>query len=171
MLLVCAMQAATAEESHYNKGVEAWRTKNFAEARRQWEQSLASGGPDEALNNLGFLLYNGLGGEPNHAKAVELWRKGAALSVSEAQLHLGHAYEDGKGVGRNLVSAYAWYRCAIATAEKLSKADKTEAEIGKNALTALRQLTSKLSAQQVADGDKQAAQLIAKYADRLVTKP
>src|SRR5438309_9817807 len=84
LLLVAVVVASTAalgaEESAYEKGVDAWRAKNFAEARRQWELSVAQGGPDEALNNLGFLLYHGQGGPADQPRAVALWRKGAALA-------------------------------------------------------------------------------------------
>lgn len=94
VLLVAFASTALADgkQSPYNAGVDAWKVKNFAEARRLWSSSLAEGGPDEALNNLGYLYYYGLGGEARRDKAVELWRKGAALGVSESQLHLGHAY-------------------------------------------------------------------------------
>ncbi|MBT9503751.1 MAG: sel1 repeat family protein [Burkholderiaceae bacterium] len=172
-LLVCSLglPVALAEETPYNKGVAAWRAKNFAEARKQWEQSLAEGGPDEALNNLAFLLYNGLGGEARPAKAVELWRKGAALAVSEAQLHLGQAYEAGVGVDRNLATAYAWYRCAIATAAKLSKKEPTEAEIENDAIAALAKLSPRLSVLERNAGEKLATTWISRYANRLSTEP
>ena len=166
-----SVSAFAADESPYNKGVEAWRKQDYAEARVQWELSLAQGGPDEALNNLAFLLYHGLGGESNPDKAVELWRKGAALAVSEAQLHLGQAYASGKGVPRNLATAYAWYRCAIATAGKLSKDDKTEAEIEKDAVEMIEKLIPKLSESELKSGESQASILIAKYAERLTIKP
>nr|WP_316640123.1 hypothetical protein [uncultured Roseateles sp.] len=165
LLVALSANAGPIEESPYNKGVAAWRAKDFAEARKQWAQSLAMGGPARALNNLAFLLYNGLGGEPNPAKAVELWSKGAALAVSEAQLHLGEAYEAGKGIDRDSTAAYAWYRCAIATAGRLSGHDKTEAEIEKMAAAQLDQLRPELSAAEVAEGEKLAALLIAKYSD------
>jgi len=161
----------SAEETSYNKGVEAWRTKDFAEARKQWERSLAEGGPDEALNNLAFLLYHGLGGDARPAKAVELWRKGAVLAVSEAQLHLGKAYEVGMGVEKSLTTAYAWYRCAKATSGNLSKTDTIEAEIERAAISAIDKLSPGLTPLERVEGDKLAATWISKYATRLSTKP
>lgn len=162
--------SAVADDSAYNKGVDAWRAKNYAEARKQWTQSLAEGGPDEALNNLAYLLYQGLGGEPEPAKAVELWRKGAALSVSEAQWHLGQAYEAGRGVTGNLVQAYAWYLCAAATAGKLSQAEETEREIEIDAQESARKAAQKMTAAQQEQAKAIAQQLIAKYATRLSTE-
>jgi TPR repeat protein len=166
-LLLAAASCAHAETSSYNKGVEAWRINDYAEARKQWSQSLAEGGPDEALNNLAYLLYYGLGGDAQPDKAVELWRKGAALAVSEAQLHLGHAYEKGNGTERNPATAYAWYRCAIATAHALSTDDATEKQIERDAITALSSLERGLSAEHRNDGEALAAVLIAKYSVRL----
>src|SRR4051794_9392584 len=78
LVAVFALPARAAEQSPYNKGVAAWRVKDYAEARKQWEQSLAEGGPDAALNNLAFLYFHGLGGAVRTGPAVELWRKGAA---------------------------------------------------------------------------------------------
>jgi TPR repeat protein len=168
-LAVLAVSSAVfAEESAYNKGVDAWRGKDYAEARKQWERSLAEGGPDEALNNLGFLLYRGLGGAADPDKAVVLWRKGAALAVSEAQLHLGQAYEAGRGVAYNRVQALAWYLCAIATASKRTAEDDTERVIERDARNAEVNLRRRLSAVEVAMAERLAAQLSAKYATPLV---
>jgi TPR repeat protein len=169
LTLACLCASATADNSAYNKGVNAWRAKDYAEARKQWTQSISEGGPDEALNNLAYLLYNGLGGDPMPEKAVELWRKGAALSVSEAQWHLGQAYEEGRGVQSNQVQAYAWYLCAAATASNLSKNDETEREIEIDAKESAQKISEKLNVSQQAQAKAIAQQLIAKYATRLST--
>jgi TPR repeat protein len=173
LLLAATLSAsipAFAEESAYNLGVAAWRAKDYAEARKQWAQSLADGGPDEALNNLAFLLYAGLGGAAEPAKAVELWRKGAALAVSEAQLHLGQAYEAGRGVAPSATQAYAWYQCAMATAEQRSASEPIEKDIQHDASQALAQLAPTLSAAERSAGDALAKELIAKYVARLGTE-
>lgn len=161
---------AMAEKSSYNKGVDAWRAKDYVEARRQWERSLAEGGPDEALNNLAFLLYHGLGGEAQPAKAVELWRKGAVLGVSEAQWHLGHAYEAGRGVDHSAVRAYAWYACAVATASARERADATEREIARSASDSLQKIRDTLSDDERKQARHLAAELKAKYSTRLSVK-
>jgi TPR repeat protein len=41
-------------------GVEAYRSKNYAAARLHWTRAIDHG-ELSALNNLGYLLYNGLG--------------------------------------------------------------------------------------------------------------
>lgn len=155
---------ATSGDSPYNKGVYAFRAKNYAEARLQWQVSLAEGGPNETFNNLGFLLYYGIGGPQDKSKAVELWRKGAALAVSEAQFHLGQAYEEGAAVPRSISQAYAWYKCAQATASHLSGDELTEREIESMAAKAVARLSSKLSAAELTEGESLAKDLVAKYA-------
>lgn len=172
VLLGAVAVPASADESPYNKGVAAWKVKNYAEARKQWEKSLAEGGPDETFNNLAFLLYNGLDGEAEPSKAVELWRKGAALGVSEAQWHLGYALEDGRGITPNRTQALAWYLCAIATAEKLSADNSIERAIEQDARNSESKLRPKLSQAEVAEGNHMAQQLISKYSSRLeITNP
>lgn len=165
-LAVCVVSfaaSAVAEQSPYNKGVEAWRAKDYAEARRQWRISLSQGGPDEALNNLAYLLYHGLGGPQDRPRAVELWRKGAALAVSEAQFHLGNAYEQGAGVAKSLSQAYAWYKCSAATAGRLSRDDATEREIEAMANEAIAKLLPRLSPLDLAEGEARARDLVARY--------
>ena len=164
-----AISHAGSGDLAYNNGVDAWRVKNYAEARLQWERSLAAGGPDEALNNLGYLLYHGQGGPVDRVRAVELWRKGAALGVSEAQFHLGEAHEAGGGVSRNAAVAYAWYRCAAKTAGRLSGADATELAIQSDALAALAKISPSLSSAQRVEGDRLAAEYFAKYGTRLTS--
>lgn len=167
-VLLMAAAPVQAGKSAYNLGVEAWRAKDYAEARRQWQRSLGEGGPDEALNNLAFLLYHGLGGEAEPAKAVELWRKGAALGVSEAQWHLGQAYEAGRGIGRNPVRAYAWYACAVATASKPDQgSESAEREILRQATESLSKLDRTLSADERKQALQLAAELKARYSTRL----
>ncbi|MFP8780816.1 tetratricopeptide repeat protein [Hydrogenophaga sp. RWCD_12] len=167
LVLGLAYLAAIAEESPYNKGVEAWRAKDYVEARKQWAQSLAEGGSDLALNNLAYLLYTGLGGEARPQEAVELWRKGAALSVSEAQWHLGQAYEAGKGVEANKVQAYAWYLCAVATASLVTKEDSIEREIEADARRSASQVAEQLSLSEQERGKEISKTLIARYSRRL----
>lgn len=165
VLLLCTAPAPA--ETLYNQGVEAWRIKDYAQARKHWEQSLVEGGPDEALNNLAYLYYYGLGGESRPGKAVELWRKGAVLAVSEAQWHLGQAYIDGLAVEANLPKAYAWFQCAIATATKRLAEDHVEQEIAESAKTSLAKLEPHLTSSELAEGQRLAEQFTAKYSQRL----
>jgi TPR repeat protein len=154
-------------ETPYNLGVAAYKQKNYSEAAALWTQAVAQG-DTEAMNNLGFLLYNGYGVAKDTHRAVELWRVASAASESESQWHLGVAYETGVGVERSLSKAYAWYQCAIATATNnasaANKDHKTEAEILGDAKGSLNKMKDGLSVSELELGRMLADEYIARYA-------
>ncbi len=152
-------------DSPYNKGVYAFRAKDYTAAREQWSRAVEQG-DTSAMNNLGYLLYEGLGGQPDTQRAHELWMRAATLGHSEAQWHLGGAYERGTGVQPDLKVAYAWYRCAIANAQAAPSSDVTEAGISRDASNSLTNLLEKLPAEQFAAAEKLAKQYISSYARR-----
>jgi TPR repeat protein len=155
--------AAAGEESSYNKGVSAYLAKNYAEARLHWSRATEEG-EVYALNNLGYLLYYGLGGEADPKRAVSLWRKGALAGHSEAQWHLGKAFEDGKGVAKSYTRAYAWYRCALASAQAAAKQDpKVENKIAQDVETSIVVLVDKLSPRQFESAARLGDEYVRKY--------
>jgi hypothetical protein len=139
-------QLAGATDAPYNAGVDAWRKKDYPEAAKQWSQAVLSGDVD-AMNNLAFLYFNGLGMEPRISDAIRLWSVAAFAGQSEAQWHLGVAYEDGKGVEKDALKAYAWYRCAEESARRKKGSDKsgTEAAIEQDATRSIGQLATGMS--------------------------
>jgi tetratricopeptide (TPR) repeat protein len=154
-----------AEETFYNKGVNAYRINDYSTARGHWSKAVEQG-EVSAMNNLGYLLFEGLGGQPDVAHALALWRRAASLGHSEAQWHLGEAYERGKGVQPDLKEAYAWYRCAISSAQAAPGSDATEAEILQDASKSLAKLLERLPPEQFADAEQLAKQYVSKYARR-----
>jgi hypothetical protein len=118
-----------------------------------------------AFNNLGYLLYFGFGGAEDPDRAVALWKIAAAIGHAEAQWHLAHAFQDGKGTELNLVEAYAWFRCSISSYE-LSPADAEESEVVQLARTSLTQILPKLSVEQLAAAEQLARQYIDKYSKK-----
>jgi TPR repeat protein len=64
--------ATTSNESEYNQGVESFRAKDYSNARLHWQEAAAQN-VRAAHNNLGYLLYYGLGGIPEPERAVSLW--------------------------------------------------------------------------------------------------
>jgi len=163
LLLGCASSATT--ETPYNRGVAAYKVKNYKEAVSNWSTAAESGNVD-AMNNLAFLLFNGLGTEAQPEKAIELWRVAASQGQSESQWHLGNAYADGTGVEKSLTTAYAWYRCSIESAERHSResTDTTENQIADDARKSLVGITDKLSGNELEQGNQLATQYIEKYA-------
>lgn len=170
LLMLSALLAASspgrAEESDYNLGVSAYQKKDYAQAAARWKASVARGNVD-AMNNLAFLLYSGYGVTKDIDAAIELWRTASYAGHSEAQWHLGLAYERGVGVQQDAVKAYAWYRCSMESASgKVRGKQKdaaVEADILKDSTDSLNQLTANLSAPDLLRGQTLAGEYIARY--------
>jgi TPR repeat protein len=162
-LLIAACATPTPNESEYNLGVAAYKAKDYASARTHWSRSIESGDP-ASQNNLAYLLYYGLGGAAEMNRAVALWSASATNGHSEAQWHLGHAYEDGKAVPANLVEAYAWYRCAIASAERSAADDEAEGQIAEDARKSLTSLLERLPPEQFSASEELARKYVGSYA-------
>jgi hypothetical protein len=118
---------SAAADTAYNLGVDAWHKKDYVEAAHQWSLSVLTGDVN-ALNNLAHLYASGMGVTRNADAAVGLWRLAAYSGHSESQWHLGVAYEQGLGVPQDLVTAYAWYGCAIESAKRLAPGDVSGTE-------------------------------------------
>ena len=174
LYLVLAACASTKSETPYNLGVAAYKKKDYSVAATQWAKAVALD-DTKAMNNLGFLLYNGYGVDKNVARSMELWRKAAATGESESQWHLGRAYETGVGAERNLSIAFAWYRCSIATVSENLTANTrdhaTEVTILQDVQASLDNLQRSLSASQLEQGRALAAEYIAKYAKQAREQP
>src|SRR5258708_22027118 len=89
--------------------------------------------------------------------------KGALAGHSEAQWHLGRAFEDGNGTKKDYVEAYAWYRCALASAQAAMKDREPEAKIAEDVKTSIVILVDKLSPEQFERGARLANEYVAKY--------
>jgi len=160
----CSLRPET--HSAYNDGVAAYRAKDYKTARVEWKKAV-SAGDTSAMNNLGYLLSQGLGGERDEAAAVHLWTDAAKRGHSEAALHLGKAYEDGDGVDRSDVEAYAWYTCAVASARAASAdGDDVEVEILKDANDALSRLMAAFQPEHFDAAQKLAGRYVQTYAGR-----
>ncbi len=163
LLSGCASQ--TTPDSPYNRGVHAYQSKNYSEAAAQWTTA-GEAGDISAKNNLAFLMFNGLGVEKQQEKALTLWQSAAMRGHAESQWHLGDAYEKGQAVEMDQAVAYAWYRCAIASAEVHLKgaADATEEQIAADARKSIISLTDRLTQAELQRGQQLATEFIGKYA-------
>jgi TPR repeat protein len=161
MLAGCAFTPIA--QTEYNMGVEAFRIHDYRSARHHWDAAVAQHAP-HADNNLGFLLYRGLGGAADVPRAIALWTEAARAGEAEPQWHLGQAYEDGKGVERSVTEAYAWYRCALDTALDKAAPRDVDAQIATNANRSLAQLRPKLTPAQLEAGEALAQARMAAYA-------
>jgi TPR repeat protein len=157
-LLACVFAAAARDkvpDTDYNRGVSAFQTKDYLAARKHWSKAVASGEVD-AFNNLGFLLYNGLGGPRDEQGGIHLWLQAAQMAQAESQWHLANAYESGKGIRSNDIEAYAWYACAVA-AYALMKDRDYASQAAKDAKRSSEKLLERLPQR-----SRQAAETLAK---------
>jgi hypothetical protein len=165
LLSVVGASDCLGAESPYNLGVDAYKARNYAEAATQWSASVARGNTD-AMNNLGYLLYNGFGVKKDLVAALDLWRAAAFAGHSEAQWHLGNAYKSGIGVEHDRSKAFAWYSCAIESASNRikTKSDiETEADIRNDAKESLSSLTEVLTPNELDRGKALAIEYITRY--------
>ena len=164
LVLLSIAQVADALDEPYNAGVDAWKKKDYAQAANQWSQAVLAGNLD-AMNNLAYLYFNGLGLKSRVPDAIRLWRIAGFAGHSEAQWHLGAAYENGTGVEKDPVKAYAWYQCAIESAKrkKVSDPTGTEARIEDDAARSMRQLMTQMSPSDLARASGVAHEYIRRY--------
>ncbi len=155
--------ATPSKETEYDLGVYAYRVKDYSTARQHWTRAVEQQDEMMALNNLGYLLYYGLGGEPDTTRAVSLWTAAATKGNSESQWHLGRAFEEGKGTEQSLVQSYAWYRCAAAIFQATPAVDDLDVQIAQDAHTSLVRLLPKLSPSHFEASERLAKEYIAKY--------
>ncbi|KAI9205141.1 uncharacterized protein BJ171DRAFT_423639 [Polychytrium aggregatum] len=59
--------------------------------------------------HLAGCYRNGLGVDPDHTKAIQLYRSLADRGIPQAQVALGRCYESGEGVDQDYDTAIEWY--------------------------------------------------------------
>ena len=84
---------------------------NKTEARA-WIKRAAEGGVPDAMNQYGYMFYNGEGGAQDRPMAALWFRKAAERGVVDGQFNLAQLYQTGKGVPLNPSEAYKWMKIA-----------------------------------------------------------
>ena len=85
--------------------------QNFLEGKK-WLVKAAEQGNLAAQNDLAYLHYNGIGGERDYKKALELYEKAAFQGDAMAQANTGLMYATGTGTETDKAKGYAWYSLA-----------------------------------------------------------
>jgi hypothetical protein len=168
LLLGACLQAAAQppSESEYNLGVDAYRAKDYASARLHWQKAAGQDNVD-AYNNLGYLLFNGLGGAQDLVRAISLWQTASMKGQRESQWHLGYAYEAGEGVARDDVAAYVWFRCADASFRSIPPIDDADADMARDLAASIARTLARIPEARRKQADDLADRYIAVFsADR-----
>ena len=112
--------------------------------------SQSSGSCDAvAQNNLAMMLTSGQGLPKNEAEAVKWFRTAAEQGVPGAQTNYGLLLAKGRGVPQDYVEAYKWFNLAAAQGHA-------------NAVKNRDLLAAEMTKEQVADGQRRAAQFVAR---------
>lgn len=102
--------------------------QSYEEAKK-WLIPAAATNNMAAITDLAFIYYNGLDGQRDSIKALELYTRAALQGDSLAQSNVGMMYATGTGTARNLAQGYAWYSIAASQGN-------TTASINRNSLMA-----------------------------------
>jgi TPR repeat protein len=125
--------------------------KDIAQAAK-WYRKAAAQGHAPAQINLAMMYIGGDGVKADPAEARKWFTQAADQGDAEGQVALGMMFALGQGVEADLVQAYKW----VTLSSKSGNA---------NAVTALEQLTGKLSPEQLAAS----ARLVKEWEDRQPT--
>ncbi|HJZ22527.1 MAG TPA: caspase family protein, partial [Bradyrhizobium sp.] len=96
----------------FEAGRVATARKDYAEARRRYDQAAAAGYA-MALNNIGGLYEGGMGVPKNYVEAARWYQKAVDAGEPVAMADLGWLYETGNGVKKDPAEARRLYENAI----------------------------------------------------------
>lgn len=136
----------------YDAGVEAFKRKDYASARRFWKHAMELG-DHNAESNLGYLLYYGLGGEADSLIGADLWRDAARRGDAEAHVHLARVIADGDAGAGTMLEAYSHAVAAEILAAQ--SRDDADAAVGRDASALKARIAAKLGSDERALADSQ----------------
>jgi TPR repeat protein len=110
-----------------------------------WYRKAAEQGDARAQNNLGVCYDHGEGVAQDFVQAVSWFRKAVEQEYVMAQVNLGNCYNFGRGVPKDEIEAHAYWNLVVLTQ--------------KDARWKLVELEKKLSADQIAAGQKRSKEL------------
>ena len=110
-LVVLLLYPTAAVSADFEKGLAAYRARDYATALREWTP-LAEQGDARAQSILG-LMYRYGDGVPRDDKTAAGWyRLAAEQGNASAQTKLGEMYRKGQGVPQDNKTAVNWFRLA-----------------------------------------------------------
>ncbi len=113
LALIVAVSIAGAQESQFEKGIQAAHRGEYALAIEIW-RPLADSGDLKAQTYIGLMYDNGWGVPQDYAEAHRWFRRAAEKGYAKAQYHLAFSFHQGRGVQRSQSEALKWYNLAAA---------------------------------------------------------
>lgn len=126
--------------------------KTDVERAKEWYTRAADQGNVKAMHNLAVLSANQSNSTPDYATAAQWFEKAAEYGLADSQFNLAVLNENGLGVPEDLVQAYKWLALSAKSGDK-------------EAIRRRDIIKGKLTATQLADGDKQVASWTSKRPD------
>jgi tRNA U38,U39,U40 pseudouridine synthase TruA len=96
-------------EERYEKGDDAYNSKNYVAAFNHWKP-LADAGHPESQYGLGLMYNSGRGFPKDYVEAMKWFRRAAEQGHSAAQYYVGNYYYHGQGVEEDYNEAEKWFR-------------------------------------------------------------
>ncbi|MFP1740578.1 tetratricopeptide repeat protein [Lonsdalea quercina] len=111
---VAYLQTASAKgflKAQYELGLYYQQTGDLVHARIEFGKAAAQ---SDVLAQLAYgeMLRLGLGGKEDYAEAVKQYRRASSANNRMAQYRMGTMRQEGLGVPRNRIHAYAWFSLA-----------------------------------------------------------
>jgi TPR repeat protein len=129
--------------------IRGYGVKRDPAAARHWWTLAAIANDPGAQYNLGTLYRTGVGEQQDFAQAAKWFRQAAQRGHVQAQHDLGMLYHQGQGVEKDARWAYYWIKVAA-----LQGDDKAE--------ESLKKVAAGMSADQIREADRQAAEWMAR---------
>lgn len=104
-------QLANNGATEYNKGLEAYKAKNYDEALKLYKTAAGKGIP-QAMYNLGLMYLKGEGVKTDLEEAFGWFKKAADKDFSAAMGMVGSMYSFGEGVDKDASEAFKWLKKA-----------------------------------------------------------
>ena len=150
----------------YFTGTRFFRNEDYRQAAAHWQRVIAPDATSEfppeqisalkldALSNLGYLTYHGLGISQNQNQAIKYLISAACKGQTESRSHLGYAYSDPNKDDVDWLQAFAWYRSVELMFEQSEPESDTEWQVQSIALSASAEMKAKLSPKQVPEAEE-----------------
>jgi len=106
--------------ANYNKGLEAYESKDFETALAEWTP-LAEQGDSYAQHNLGRMYQSGVGVQQSYTTAFKWMTLSSEQGNERAQKSLGWMYHTGNGVLKSYKTAAKWYLLAAEQGEAMAQ--------------------------------------------------
>ena len=97
--------------ANYNRGLEAYKSGDYATALKKWTP-LAEKGFAKAQMNLGVIYASGQGVPKDNVEAMRWSRVAAEQGYPSAQNIMGFIYLQGQGVTQDFKVAFDWFKLA-----------------------------------------------------------